>query len=49
MSELNGVINITKFQAIVDNFLKAVDNPATMRATKDGAGGTKWEPPPQVL
>jgi hypothetical protein len=48
MSELDGVINITKFQAIVDNFLKAVDNPATMRAY-DGAGGRKWEPPPQVL
>jgi len=32
MSELGGVINITKFQAIVDNLLKAVDNPTNMRA-----------------
>jgi len=32
MSKLGGVINLTKFQAIVDNLLKSVDNPATMRA-----------------
>jgi hypothetical protein len=32
LSELSGVMNITKFWGIVDNCRKAVDNPAALRA-----------------
>ena len=38
MSELINVSNLTKFQGIVDNLLKTVDNPADLREMGNKAG-----------
>ena len=43
LSELCHVINLTIFQGIVDNYRKAVDNPATLGAA---AGAGREDPAP---
>jgi hypothetical protein len=49
LSELSGVIILTKFWGIVDNCRKPVDNPAALRASFGKWGGSRLMQRPKIF